>query len=174
MRKDLTSVPKEKFLAAALQLGMVLIPKKGWTKAYPPGHNKGKAIGIPNTEKVSRIEIVGFESKEVPTVMHPKPPAATVTQMLDFHQEEKDILEDFRELCNELKAMSAPTEEVVIAASDVGTVPAEALVQLEAAPPTEAPAPTGDLEIEDDEEDDLTDPDEVRLQDGTGDEAPIS
>jgi len=92
-RKGLTQVQFEKFVQTAEKAGLSLITKGGWTKAYPAGKTRGPALGIPNTKQVTRIELVAFESEV--GIAHPKPPAATVTQMLNFEQDEKLVLRDF-------------------------------------------------------------------------------
>lgn len=173
-RKGLTAVEKTKLEALARRAGLNVISKRGWTKCYLPGQDKGKAIGIPNTEKVTRVEIVGFTSPL--GIKHPKPPANTVEQMLNFEQAEALILENFKDLCRELMAMApaegqaAPKgEQQVITAGDVGEVPPEVLTeaQLEAltAPdssPAEATASAPEAPAEEELEslDDLDDLDD--------------
>lgn len=108
-RKELTKVEKQKLVAIAEKQGLEIVSKKGWTKCYLPGTKK--ALGIPNTDQVTRVELVGFESEV--GVAHPAPPAGTVTQMLDFGQEEQMVLRDFAEACRVLMALKAapPAEE---------------------------------------------------------------
>lgn len=97
-RKGLTVVAYAALLEVAQSLNLNVVKKGGWTKCFAPGHTKGAALGIPNTEKkgVTRVELVNFTHEDA--VAHPKPSAGSVTGMIDFAQDEKLILNTFRKM----------------------------------------------------------------------------
>jgi hypothetical protein len=122
MRKGLTSVKAEQFKQIGEKLGMTIVAKKGWTKFFPAGHEKGAALGVPNTAQVTRVELVGFTHET--GIPHPKPPAKTVEQMLNFEQPEQMILADFNKAAKHLietvaKADAATAAEEVTEAEVV-------------------------------------------------------
>ena len=122
MARKVTAVKIEKFLATAEKLGMSVKQNKGWTKVFPANGSVKRSLGIPNTKSITRIELVGFESAEF-GVAHPKPPAATVTQMLDFAQDEKLILRAFYKVAKSL-CESATKAAAEVAAAAVAETPA--------------------------------------------------
>ena len=136
-RKGLTKVSQEKFLKICEKVGLTVVSNKGWVKCYAPGNTKGLSLGIPQTDDVTRVELVRFTAPEElasVVVPHPKPPAKTVEQMIDFSVEEKLILRAFYKLASHIKA----THEAKLAEEAKA---AEAAKQAEQAPaPTEAPA----------------------------------
>jgi hypothetical protein len=126
-RKGLTQVQFEKFVKTAQQAGLTLVSKGGWTKAFPPGQTRGKSLGIPNTKLVTRVELVGFENELA--VAHPKSPAATVTQVINFVQDEKLILRDFYKVAKFLATLVV-TESVTPAV--LPAIPADAVAEFAA------------------------------------------
>lgn len=102
-RKGMTSVKQESLLEVVQHLGLAVVERKGWLKCYKAdekGQPTGKpAIGIPTTKMVTRVELVNFEHPL--GVPHPKPPAGSVTQMLNFEQDEKAIRKDLYKVCRE-------------------------------------------------------------------------
>jgi hypothetical protein len=90
-RKNHTKVKQSAFLAIAEKHGLSVLTKKGEVKVFVD--SKKRSMGIPATADVTRIELVGFEHEV--GINHPKPPAKTVTQMLDFTKTEPEILHDF-------------------------------------------------------------------------------
>lgn len=124
-RKGLTAVEQEKLVAVANKLGLNVVTRKGFTKVFAPGATRGAALGIPNTKLVTRVELVGFTSEA--GIPHPKPPAKTVEQMLNFGQEEASILGDFYKAAKKLLELPPPP------AKEEKAEPAEA--------PAAAPAP---------------------------------
>lgn len=123
MARKVTQVKFEKFVKVAEKLGMQVSTKKGETKVFPVGGSAKRSLAIPNTKLVTRIALVGFESAEF-GVTHPKPPAATVTQMLDFTQPELLVTKAFYLTCKALIAQVA-AEAAIPAEPTVTETPAE-------------------------------------------------
>lgn len=129
MARKVTAVKREAFLAICQKLGLCLVDRKGWTKAYKMGEDgkpTGKAaLGIPMTKSVTRIELVNFEHELA--VAHPKPPAGSVTQMVNFEQDEKLILGNFYKIAKEgiAQAKAAKKEEREAVAAGEAAQPAE-------------------------------------------------
>ena len=98
-RKQMTQVAREDFLKVARYFELDIDERKGFIKCYAPGNGgRPPALGIPNTKQVTCVELVGFTHQL--GVAHPKPPAKTVEQMMDFTKaNEADILHDFMVLC---------------------------------------------------------------------------
>jgi hypothetical protein len=134
MARKLTQVSFPKFIKTAEKLGMTVSTKKGWTKVFPANGSVKRSLGIPNTKLVTRIELIGFESTEF-GVAHPKPPASTVTQMLDFGQDEKLILRAFFKVA---KSLCEAATEAAKAPEAVTEAPVE-VPAVEQAESTEAP-----------------------------------
>ena len=109
-RQNLTPVAQTKLLAVVEKLGMTIKTNKGWLKVYPSNGCLKKSLGIPTTKTVTRVELVGFEHELA--VSHPKPPASTVTQMIDFAQDEKLVLRAFYKTCKHLVDMANKSKEV--------------------------------------------------------------
>ena len=107
-RKNMTRVANSKLVACAQRAGLEIEVNKGWTKCYAPGQRK-RALGIPNTKSCTIVEIVGF-THEI-GVAHPKPPAKTVEQCMDFSGTELSILKDFLTVARDLFASSQPKVE---------------------------------------------------------------
>jgi hypothetical protein len=128
-RKDVTPVKQEALLAVIQKLGMATVARKGWIKCYKAdaeGKPTGKpSIGIPTTKMVTRVEFVNFEHDL--GVKHPKPPAGSVTQMLNFEQDEKQIIRDLYRVCKEgvLSAKPSKSEEKAVQAEAEHAAPAE-------------------------------------------------
>jgi hypothetical protein len=86
--RHVTVISHEKVRKIAAQLGLSIKEKSGEYKIFGEGGIK-KSIAVPNTKGgATRIYLVGFEVAEG-FVAHPKPPAKTVTVMLDHAQPEK-------------------------------------------------------------------------------------
>lgn len=114
-RKDVAKIGHEKFLKMAAQLNMVVVTKGGWTKLYAPGTDVAKTtrkpcIAIPNTKRVTIVEIVNWDAPLA--VAHPKPSAKTVTGQINFAQHEKVVLNETFKTCKALCALKveAPVE----------------------------------------------------------------
>jgi hypothetical protein len=100
-RKDHAVIPSSDLIAIAEEYGMKVLNKKTEDKVFVK--TKKQSLGIPKTTKgVTRVELVGFEHPV--GVAHPKPPAGTVTQMLDFTKPASEVLKDFRVVCKYLVA----------------------------------------------------------------------
>lgn len=112
-RKDHAVIAPQDLLDIAEEYGMkVLDSKKTEYKVFVT--SKKQSLGFPKTTKgVTRVELVGFEHPV--GVAHPKPPAGTVTQMLDFTKPAAEVLKDFRVVCkylvNEAEQAAEETEE---------------------------------------------------------------
>lgn len=117
-RTTLTQVEYSDLIKIANHLGLNVVENKGFTKCYAAGKTKPPALGIPNTTKVTRVELVGFN--HAVGIAHPKPPAKTVEQMLDFSKaSQADILKDFlqvaRHVANSAGARVVETAEEAMA-----------------------------------------------------------
>lgn len=123
-RKGLTGVKQEKFVIIVQRLGMDIKPNRGWLKCSPKGAGIKRSVGIPTTKSVTRIELIGFTHELA--VAHPKPPAKTVEQMIDFAQDEKLILQNFYLVCKHLCAAHG-----VKAEGEQAQAPAEPEVEIE-------------------------------------------
>jgi hypothetical protein len=117
-RKNVTKVKFEKFVRTAEKLGMTVKSNKGFTKVWPANGSIKQSLGIPNTKRVTRVELIGFESELA--IAHPAPSAGTVTQMLDFGQDEALILRSFykvsKALCEAATLAAIPVAEPVVEA----------------------------------------------------------
>ena len=98
MARNRTQIEGTDFVKIAQHCGLDIVPNKGWTKCYRPG-SKRIGVGIPNTKQVTRIELVGFTHPH--GVAHPKPPAKTVEQELNWNGDRKEVLQRFYEVCKE-------------------------------------------------------------------------
>jgi len=129
-RKNVTKVKFEKFIKIATKLGMTVKSNKGWTKVFPANGSIKQSFGIPNTKRVTRVELVGFENAEY-GVAHPAPSAGTVTQMLNFEQPELLITQAFyktaKALIEAANVAATPVAEPVVEA------PVEQVAELEVA-----------------------------------------
>lgn len=128
-RQGFTQIPKEELLKVVTKAGLAMVHRKGFIKCYRADENGGptgkKAIGIPQTDHVTRIELVNFEHPL--GVKHPKPPAGSVTQMVDFTQDAKTIKRMLWKIIREGILEMAPSEEQGVqaaeqAAQEVGEV----------------------------------------------------
>jgi len=98
MARKLTQVQHDDLIKIAENLGLEIVENKSFTKCYKPGSRR-QAVGVPNTRSVTRVELVGFTHNR--GIAHPKPPAKTVEQMLDFDKGLPEILTDFYAVCAE-------------------------------------------------------------------------
>ena len=96
--RNVTQVEGTDFVKIAQRLGLDIKVNKGFTKCYRPG-SVHIGVGIPNTKMVTRVELVGFTHPL--GIAHPRPPAKTVEQMMDFSKDRKQILQDFYQICAE-------------------------------------------------------------------------
>lgn len=88
-----TRVATSKLVATCNKLGLTVEPKAGWFLAYAPDNRKQRLLVHTGKKGTNCIELVGFESEHA--IVHPCPPAKTMTQMLDCNIEEKLILRNF-------------------------------------------------------------------------------
>ena len=91
-----TSIATAKFELICKKLDLEVKVKAGSFKVWPKGGSIKKSMDITTSKKGQTVQVilVGFESP-FGTMVHPKPPAASVTQMLDFSLDEKDVLKSF-------------------------------------------------------------------------------
>jgi hypothetical protein len=111
-RKGLTKVEQSKIVAIMDRAGLECKANAGFLKFHKAGAGIRRSLGVPTTKSVTRVELVGFEST-TGTVAHPKPPAATVTQMVDFAQDEKLVLKAIWDLASTLASFEAEVELTV-------------------------------------------------------------
>ena len=126
-RTNKTQVERNEFIKVVESLGLNIIERKGFIKVFAAGRNRPPAIGIQNSANVSLVEFVGFEHPV--GIVHPKPPAATVTQMLDFSKADvADILKDFIQVAtfvaNSAGEHVAPVQAEVVAKQQVAKLAA--------------------------------------------------
>jgi hypothetical protein len=112
-RIGMTQVKQETLLKIMEELGCAIQKRKGWFKCYAPDE-KGmptgnKSIGIPTTRFATCVELVRFEHPLA--VRHPKPPAGSVTQMLDFAKPENLIRRDLYKITREGLLGQKPADE---------------------------------------------------------------
>ena len=117
-RKNLTQVEQAELLQIAEAQGLSVVANKGFIKVFGTGQHRPPALGIPTTKLVTRVELVGFEHPIA--VAHPKPPAKTVTQVLDFSKPRECVLEDFQILCEHIKHKAAVVEAAIRQAIEEG------------------------------------------------------
>lgn len=107
-----TRVATAKILKIAEQLNLSTEVKAGWIKVNGPV--KGSRLLVHTGKKGTNcVELVGFESEFA--VVHPCPPAKTMTQLIDFNVEEKVILRNIFKTSKILAALKVeePVAEVV-------------------------------------------------------------
>lgn len=126
-RSNKTQVERSEFLKVIESLGLNVVERKGFIKVFAAGKNRPPAIGIQNSAKVTLVELVGFEHPV--GVAHPKPPASTVSQMLDFSKADvADILKDFIQVAtfvaNAAGEHVAPVQAEVVAKQQVAKLAA--------------------------------------------------
>jgi hypothetical protein len=110
--RSVTIIGQDKVRAIATKLGLQVKDKKGEFKVFGEA-GIGKSIAIPNTKGgATRIYLVGFAIEGEGFVSHPKPPAKTVTVMVDHSLDEKLVLKAVFKACKALasavKAAPAP------------------------------------------------------------------
>jgi len=118
-RRDHTKIDQSKIVLVMTEAGLECKANGGWLKFHPRGLGIKRSLGVPTTKRVTRVELVGFESAEAGVVAHPKPPASTVTQMVDFAADEKQVLATLYRLAKSLAALAeqpAPAPEAAPAA----------------------------------------------------------
>jgi hypothetical protein len=126
-----TAISTSKFEAIVAKHGLVVKAKAGSFKAYPKDGSIKRSLDVTTSKKGQTVQVllVGFEMPEG-TIAHPKPPASTVTQMLDFSKDEKLVLRAFFNACKALvkaakkAAPPAPTKEEVMNDSPAASTPA--------------------------------------------------
>ncbi len=111
-----TTVETAKFVAIAEKLGLTQEPKAGWINMYvqEPGSEKRPAQRIllhTGKKGTNCIELVGFEVEYEGIVVHPCPPAKTMTQMVNCDGEEAQIKRAFYEAGKRLLALAAEARE---------------------------------------------------------------
>jgi len=130
-RKNHTPIAQDKLVLIMQQAGLECKANKGWLKFYPKGQGIKRALGVPTTKQCTIIEIVGFTTAIEGVVPHPKPPAKTVEQMVDFQRDEKLVLRTVFELAKSLASLSAsPVASPVASPTDSLEVLSEAQVQV--------------------------------------------
>lgn len=97
-RANCTPVEGTDFVKIAQHLGLEIVVRHGFTKCYRPG-SRHVGVGISNSRMITLVELVGFTHPLA--VKHPKPPAKTVEQMVDFSKDRATILQDFYRICAE-------------------------------------------------------------------------
>jgi hypothetical protein len=121
--RNVTALDPSKVRAIATKLGLAIKEKSGEFKVYDPTVGVKRSIAVPNTKLATRIYLVGFEAKDG-TVAHPKPPAATVTQMFDHSLPEKLLLSAIYKACKSLVAKAAPAPKAEEAKVEEAASPA--------------------------------------------------
>lgn len=106
-----TAIATAKFEAITTKLGFTVKAKAGSFKAWPANGSIKRSLDITTSKKGQTVQVilVGFEAAEG-TVSHPKPPASSVTQMIDFSQDEKIVLRSFFKACKALAKMAASSQ----------------------------------------------------------------
>ena len=106
-----TRVQTSKFLKTCEQLGLKVETRAGWFLAWH-GDVKSKRLLVHTGKKGTNcVELVGFESEWA--IVHPCPPAKTMTQMLDCDLPEREILRNFYRTAKSL----VPSKQEAVAAS---------------------------------------------------------
>lgn len=132
-----TAIATAKFEAITTKLGFTVKAKAGSFKAFPANGSIKRSVDITTSKKGQTVQIilVGFEGTEG-CIAHPKPPASSVTQMIDFSQDEKLVLKAFFKVCKQLAKMAAssqPAKEQAPASTPASS-PAEATTEVAASP----------------------------------------
>lgn len=107
-----SSVATSKFELICKKLDLEIKVKSGSFKVWPKSGSIKKSMDITTSKKGQTVQIilVGFESN-IGTIPHPKPPADTVTQMLDFSLDEKEVLRNFFLVAKSLVAACPPANK---------------------------------------------------------------
>lgn len=121
--RNVTVVNPAKVRAIAEKLGLSIKDKKGEFKVYGEA-GISKSVAVPNTKGgATRIYLVGFAMEGEGFVAHPKPPAKTVTVMVDHALDEKLVLKAIFKACKAISAKAAPAPKPV---EEPATAPTEA------------------------------------------------
>jgi hypothetical protein len=122
-----TAIATAKFEAITTKLGFTVKAKAGSFKAYPANGSIKRSVDVTTSKKGQTVQVilVGFESA-VGTVAHPKPPASSVTQMIDFSQDEKLVLKAFYSACKALAKMAASSQPKAETKEEPASTPAAA------------------------------------------------
>lgn len=112
------SISTSKFLAVVQKLGMSAKYKANSIKVWPANGTSKRSLDISTNKHSNTVEVilVGFEAKEG-VVSHPKPPAKTVTQMIDFSVSEKLVLRAFFKAAKALCLSAAASTPVAAPAA---------------------------------------------------------
>lgn len=90
MKKDVTYVDAAKFEAIISRKEGVTVDPKSWVKVSGA---KGRNVYLPATKTISVVHISGFRMPEgTPGLVAPPKKNGNVTQHIDFHASEADIL----------------------------------------------------------------------------------
>lgn len=134
--RSVTVISAEKVRAIATKLGLEIKDKKSEFKVFGKEAGISKSIAVPNTKGgATRIYLVGFNMEGTEGfVAHPKPPAKTVTQMVDHSLEERLVLKAIYTACKRLAAKPVEQPASSPEATETKQEPSETISS-----PTEAP-----------------------------------
>jgi hypothetical protein len=114
-----TRVSTAKLVKTAEQCGLTMKGRAGWILMFKEGAESKRLLVHTGKKGTNCIELVGFESPHA--IVHPCPPAKTMTQMLDCNVSEREILRAFYKTCRLLNppvaTSPAPAKEEVPASS---------------------------------------------------------
>lgn len=131
--RSVTIISQDKVKAIATKLGLQVKDKKGEFKVFGEA-GISKSVAVPNTKGgATRIYLVGFAIEGDGFLAHPKPPAKTVTVMVDHSLDEKLVLKAVYKACKSLasavKAAPAPVVTEAPASSPEAPVEQEQVAQ---------------------------------------------
>jgi len=102
-----TRVITSKLVKTAEQVGLTCVGRAGWILMYKEGASNRRLLVHTGKKGTNCIELVGFESPHA--IVHPCPPAKTMTQMLDCNVSEREILRAFYKTCRLLNPPVVPS-----------------------------------------------------------------
>lgn len=110
--RQVTVIKMEKVQKIASKLGLEVKEKKSEFKFFHKEAGVKRSIAVPCTKGgATRIYLVGYEMPaESGFIAHPKPPAKTVTQMLDHGADEKTCLRAIYAAAKALIPVAKPAE----------------------------------------------------------------
>ena len=130
--RSVTIISQDKVRAIASKLGLEIKDKKGEFKVFHKEAGIAKSVAVPNTKGgATRIYLVGFAIPEGTEgfVAHPKPPAKTVTQMVDHSLDEKLVLKAVYTACKALRPAVKEAPKPVEQPASQTEQPAEPVAQ---------------------------------------------
>ena len=109
MKKGITYVANEKFIAIASKMGASFEDKKGWTKIFFCAAHR---VYVPKTKNVGRVDISGFELKDLGTAVVDLGGESfgNVHQQLNTALTEIEVLANFETVLSRMKALPQSNE----------------------------------------------------------------